>query len=242
MPFELSPDEMRAPLRSITITVPGKDRDALVGKLPAFADTNHFLIRVSRDPARPGDVFVQMYRTDIKMIGRLPTGEPRLDLTVYRTLHRIPPEAIDQGVGGLRKVVSELPGARFEQTVFVQGDDMTLEPRTGIAPVRSAIIRLPDAAREALKGQLVSFSEANGLAVGFRQVTPDPKQITVTMHSEDVEISGGMPFSMNELHMNLYRSGDRSASRALIDHLFAELQHAVLKVDGVTFSERASSR
>ena len=242
MRTELSPEEMRAPLRFITITAPANARDGLIATLPTFAAKNRFKIRLSRDPAKPGDVFVQMYRSDIKMIGRSPAGEPRLDLTVYRTLHRIPVEAIDQGVGGLRAAVSELLGSRFEQTVFVRGDDMALEPRTGYAAASTAIIRLPGGAREAVKRQLVSFAEENGLAMGFSQVTPDPKQITFDMYGEVVRLSGSMPFSNSELYISISRTGDRSASLAEIDHLFTELQRAVVQVDGVTFSERPSSR
>lgn len=179
-----------------------------------------------------------MYRSDIKLIGLIPAGEPRLDLTVYRTLHRIPVEAIDQGVGGLRAAASRVSGARFEQTVFVRGDDMALEPRTGIPAVRNAIIRLPDAAREALKGQLISFAESKGLAMGISQVTPDPKQITFEMYGEVVALSGSSPWSNNELHVGISRSGDRSASQATIDHLFVELRRSVEQIDSVTLSER----
>lgn len=235
---ELPPAQMRAALRAITVKAPADARDGLIATLPVFAAQNRFKIRLSRDPAKPGDVFVQLYRSDIKMIGRVPAGESRLDLTVYRTLHRIPVEAIDQGVGGLRAAVARLPGARFEQTVFLRGDDMALEPRTGYPAARTAIIQLPEGAREAMKQQLLSFAEANGLAMGFSQVTPDPRPITFDMYGEVVEISGDMPFSQSELYVSISRSGDRSASMAEIDHLFAELQRAVEQVDGVKFTAR----
>ena len=112
----------------------------------------------------------------------------------------------------------------------------------GYAAATTAIIRWPDGAREAVKRQLVSFAESNGLAMGFCEVTPDPKQITFDMYSEVVSLSGDTPFSNNELYVSISRTGDRSASVATIDHLFAELRRTVALVDGVTFSKRPSSR
>ena len=238
MPFELSAEEMRAPLRSVAISLGAGEREQLLGKLRIFSNGYGFAIRLSGDPAKPGDIFVQLYRTDIKMIGRLPAAIPRLDLTVYRTWHRVPAEGVEQGVGGLRQSVSSLPGVRFEQTIFERGDDMSLEPRDGRAPVRSARIALEDRSRDALKLAFARFAEASGMAIRFTQSTPDPKNLVVMMHREDVDIIGTMPFSTQVLEISISRSGDRTASQAVIDQTFEALRRSVEQVAGLTFTER----
>jgi hypothetical protein len=238
MPFKLSPEEMRAPLRRIVVTGSVGGRNALIAILPVFASENRFVIRFSPDPVRAGDIYVQIYRSDIKMIGRIPAGETRLDLGVYRTFHRMPANFIDGGVDGLRAIIAKLPNMRFEQTVFVKGDDMSLEPRTGIPAARSATIRFPDTAYLAMKQELASFAEFNGLAIGFRKPLIDPKEITFDAYAEGIKLSGSTPFSINELEIGSTRTGDRSASDAFINHIFDELRRTVEQIDGVKFKDR----
>jgi hypothetical protein len=233
---ELSPEEMRSPLRSVTVHFSASDRDVLVAKLRDLANHYRFAIRFSTDPARPGDIFVQLYRSDIKMIGRMQAGEPRLELTIYRTLHRVPVEAVEQSVSVLQQIATELPNARFVQTVFALGDDMALEPRTGTAPVRAARVTHADGAQDAIKRQLAIFADANGYAIRFTQVTPDPKDFIVSLYSESLNIRVDKAFTNDKVDALIYLAGDRTASRTAIDQTFALLREAFEQIPGVLFA------
>lgn len=238
MPAKLSPEQMREPLRSIIVTAPDGARNAVFCALQRFASTNRFKLRLSRDPAKPDDAFVQLYRADIKFIGRMAAIETHLKLVVYRTLHRAPVEAVNQGVNGLRNAIGVVPGADFKETIFVRGDDMSLEPQEGYPAARTALVRLPTAVREVFKNRLLTFADDNGLAIGFSQVTPDPTKVTFDMYDEAVTISGFTPFDETGLYVDISRCGDRSAPEDYIDHLWADLKRAVLRVEGVTYEPR----
>jgi hypothetical protein len=238
MRTELSPEEMRSPLRRIVVTGPVGSRETLIDELPVFAEQNRFVIRLSGDPASPGDTYVQIYRSDIKMIGRITAGETRLDLGMYRTSGRMPANFINGGVNGLRSAIDRLPGMRFEQTVFVSGDDMALEPRTGRKAARSATIHIPDHARSAVRQKLAGFADLNGLAMGFREPLIDQKEIAFDAYADGIKFLGFSPVSSSELIVFIDRIGDRSVSDTMINHFFNELRRAVEQIDGVTFKDR----
>jgi hypothetical protein len=238
MRTELSPEAMRAPLRSVTITFGAGQHARLLAGLRGLADRLGFAIRLSGDPARPGATFVQLYRTDIKMIGWVPADVPRLDLTIYRTLHRVPPAAVEQGAAALRQLAAEVPSGRFEQTIFHHCDDMDFEPRTGIAPARVARVAHVDGAQEAIRRQIALFADENGYAVRFAQTTPDPKDLKISLYSEGLDIFITEYFSHEKMSVTIKRSGDRTASDALIDHTFEALRRAIEQVPGSSFTRQ----
>jgi hypothetical protein len=230
-------ETMRSPLSSVSIKVRRGQRDCLPDVLRSFADSYGFALRLSTDPTRPDDHFVQMYRSDVKMIGYLPALTLRLDLNVYRTLDIVPGAAIRQAVDGLKKSSSKLPGIAFEETVFEAGDDMSIH-QSGILPVLRADIQLEDSVREELRTQIAAFAVANGFALTFTQTSPNPKAITFDMYRENLWIFGHTPFSMNQLRFAIYRSGDRTATFDEIEQTFIALQRTVERVPGVSFARR----
>ncbi len=238
MPTELSPEAMRSPLRSLTIVFGSGDRDLLLAKLREVANRNRFAIRVSSDPGKPGDVFVQMYRSDIKMIGLIPNELDRLDLTVLRTVRRVPAEAIEHGVSAIRELVGKLPKAQFEQSIFERGDDMSLEPRTGISPVRSARLTHANNAQDQIKRQIAQFADENSYAIRFTQTTPNPQDLAAYLYSESLNIVVDKAFSNEEMGIAIYRAGDRTTSEAAIDSTFDALRKAIEQVPGVSFVPR----
>ena len=104
--------------------------------------------------------------------------------------------------------------------------------------MQSARIALEDSSRDALKLALARFAKASGMAIRFTQSTPDPKNLVVMMHREDVDIIGTPPFSTQVLEISSSRSGDRTASQSAIELTFEALRRAVEQVPGVAFSPR----
>lgn len=226
---------MRSPLRSVTVTYNPSQRAILFAKLRALADHFRFAIRLSTDPARPGATFVQLYRSDIKMIGEAPADVPRLGLTIFRTLQRVPSEAVDQGVGILRRLAVELLNGGFQQVVFEDGDDMALEPWAGKGPVRSTRFSHADGTQDEIKQQLAQFAKNNGFALRFRQISPDPKEIVADLYTEGLNITVDRAFSNEKMNVFIYRAGDGSTSDAGINHTFAALRGALEEIPGVSF-------
>jgi hypothetical protein len=223
---------MNDPLSLLWITFQEGRRDQILDCLHSFADDNRFNIRLSADSGRPSDIFIQMYRTDIKMIGHLPKNGLRLDLTVFRTASPVPVEEVRKGIDALRRTVLTVPETNLEETVFERGDVMPKE-KTPILPIHVAVVHYRKNESGALEHQIFSYAEDNGFAIRSIRGTPDPLDISFTMFREDLFVLGIA--NNEELRVAFYRSGDATASAAVVDQAFEGFAHATERVPSVRF-------
>ncbi len=241
MPYELSAEEMRMPLRAISITVPNTSRATMLAQLQVFGRDTRFAIYAAPVDQGTHPSKIAAYRSDITFTGTLSDDGSKLELIVIRTFDRVPQVAIDQGVEGLRSAIAPLSGVRFEQKVFVRGDDMRLDPRIPISAVRGGRIGLSDGLHEALKRRFLRFTEQNGMAVTWGQLSADPREFAINAYSEKVTVSGATFSGGREFSIALHRTGDRSATEESLSELFARLRQALEEVDGVIFIDESNS-
>jgi hypothetical protein len=103
------------PERAMKITISKERRPEFFDQLTKFAGANALVVRIG--PTRPDGehFFVQMWRSDIEIMGANPFNTEEFQIGFYRDSEdAIRSEAIDQLMESLRRYVSEVPGAHFQ--------------------------------------------------------------------------------------------------------------------------------
>ena len=230
----LTAEQLRQPLRALAFTFDEGALDALPSRLRSFAGPSGFALRLSGDPQGAEGALVELYRTDIKLIGRLRFRPARLDVQVFRTSHRVPAEAVDQGVGALAAALAAVPGQRLKQQTFKRGDEFAgREP--SVSAVHGADGSIAESALGAIKQSLVDFANARGFAIRLSRNTPDPRSVTFQMFRNDMQFLGGFVLEFGTFGIGVYRSGDGTVAQADIDAAFDALSATLERASGVPF-------
>lgn len=108
------------PIQVLEVRIPTFATDQLVDRIRNFAETYAFAIRVSQSSPDPNNIFVQMWREDIKLIGSNVSDTGASDITFktffYKICDRpISAEIVDQLVGGLKRIIGEVEGITFSE-------------------------------------------------------------------------------------------------------------------------------
>ena len=241
MPYELSAEEMRMPLRAISITVPNTSRAAMLAQLQVFGRDTRFAIYAAPVDQGTHPSKIAAYRSDITFTGTLSADGSKLELMIYRTRRRVLREAVDQGVEGLREAFAALPDTRITQTVFVRGDDTRLDPRIPISAARQADFKVEDRHLEMVKRRLLRFAEQNHMAASWGQLSADPREFAIDLYGERINVFAHTFLSERKFGFGVYRTGDRSATEESLSELFSRLRQALEEVDGVIFIDESNS-
>lgn len=120
----INTEREQLPIRSVRVTIEGEARlryrEKYIAALNEFALENAFSIRVSHSSPDLDDILVQMWRSDVKLIGVNATESPTSDITfkigIYRNSTAPTQSAvIDHLVDGLRRAIGRVQGARFSE-------------------------------------------------------------------------------------------------------------------------------
>lgn len=239
----MSPDALHKPMRLIIIRFPNAERTALIERIKTFAQTYGFAIRLSDDATHPGEIFLQLYRGDMKMICATDRRRSEFDIALYKTPgHPAPMWALDQAIVRLQRIVEQIPNTHLSQQILATSDP-TPENRDGQSPIRMALIGVQPGARPRLLEQFKAFAHANGFAIHLGQTTPDPENFAIDMFRDDIWISGFTPFTVREADFGFYDTYViRPAKPEAVTQAFEALRRAVEQVQGVTFVERPIER
>ncbi|WP_342359661.1 hypothetical protein [Terrarubrum flagellatum] len=239
----MSAETRQKPMRLITIRFPETRRAALIEGIKFFADKNGFAIRLGDDSAHPSELFLQLYRGDMKMIGATDARRSEFSIALYKTPgDPAPMWALDRAVSLLRGIVAQIPDVYVSQQILATYDP-TLGNRDGQSPQRMARISIPPGARLKLLGQFKAFAEANAFAIRFSQARPDPEDFVVTIFRDDIRISSFTPFTAREAELRLHDTYmAHPAKPEAVAQVFEALRRAVEEIPGATFVERAKER
>ncbi|WP_342359660.1 hypothetical protein [Terrarubrum flagellatum] len=236
-------DSRQKPMRLITIRFPETKRAALIDGIKLFAEKNGFAIRLSNDSAHPGELFLQLYRGDMKMVGSTDRSRSEFGVALYKTPgDPTPMWALDRAVSLLRGIVEQIPDVYVSQQILATFDPTPKTPDSQ-APLRLARIGVLPGARLELLEQFKAFANVNAFAIRLSQTTPDPENFAVDMFRDDITITGSTPFTVREAEFGLYDTYVvQPAKPEAVAQVFEALRRAVEEVPGATFVERAKER
>ena len=107
-----------APIRVVQITMSKDAYHQYVHEIHKFADSYAFAIRVSHSSPKPDDILVQLWRSDVKIIGANTSEVGARSITFDIALFNncgcdvpVPPTTINQLVFGLKQTVGQIRGA-----------------------------------------------------------------------------------------------------------------------------------
>ena len=158
----MSAEFRHKPMRMITIRFPDAERAGLLKGIETFAQENGFALRLSNDANHSGELSLQLYRGDMKMIGATDSGRSEFDIALYKTPgHPAPMWALDRAVSSLWRIVEKIPNVRVSQEILATYDP-TPENRSGQLPLR--------AARTVCRQALASNSSSNSSFRGGKRL------------------------------------------------------------------------
>ena len=107
------PDE--SAIRTIIITIDPLYKENLFAQLRKFSDALGYAIRMAPDNMNNEEYLVQLWRIDMKLIGRYSTDTGTLRLEFYNTdpAKRMPWWFFDSEIGDLKKLTNLVPSSIF---------------------------------------------------------------------------------------------------------------------------------
>lgn len=233
----MSPERKPIPHRILSIAFDRNERQAVFDAIARFAEAYGFAARISSDSLHPGEPLLQLYRSDMKMVGATHEAPSRLDIAIYKTPRDgTPLWAIDQAVAGLRQRVAPIRGVSVSQQTPTRVD----APETFIdsfPSLRSLNITLAERTqRDALAEQLQAFANQNRFAILISKTKPDPNDLAVFMFRDDAMIIGSMPFAIGELSLRFYAGrfpdGEHIMPPDQLDLLTNDLKQTLARIPG----------
>lgn len=105
--------ENQTPIRVVTITLNESQQNELFDQITKFADKWAYAVRVAPAEASEKYFGVDLWRSDLKVLGLY--GEGQLDLAFSYTdsAHPVPDEYIEKEIDDLESFISEIPGVTF---------------------------------------------------------------------------------------------------------------------------------
>jgi hypothetical protein len=111
-----------APIRIVKVTIGKGAYNQYVRAIRKFADSYAFAIRVSHSSPKPDDILVQLWRSDVRIIGANSSEVGARDTTFDIVLFNncgcdvpVPPTTINRLVFGLKGTVGQIQGATFSE-------------------------------------------------------------------------------------------------------------------------------
>jgi hypothetical protein len=192
-------------LRKIFITFPQNSETIMPNLLKSFADKNGFALRLVPQLEKSKKLHVQLYRSDIKLIGEQDNVDNALKLNVYSTFLRGVPEAnVNDGVGEFKSTMVSHRGVQYEEIKLnVIEDDQQKMPR--FHSLRNAEFSVPKGMYNQVRQRVAEFAEKNEFAIKYVRATPDPDEISVSLYKDNIRINLDTLFPVNEVRVACYQ-------------------------------------
>jgi len=103
------------PIRVVTAVVEKHHLREVLENLRKISDSGGFAVRISQSGPDPEDLFLQMWRDDMKVFGAdaSDTGAPNIkySIAIFRNCNdQVPTSAFDEVAAGLQKTLGTIPG------------------------------------------------------------------------------------------------------------------------------------
>jgi hypothetical protein len=227
--------EFGSALRQITIGYNNVSEDTIILALKNFSNQNGFALRLGRQPEKPFEALVQLYRIDIKFIGLWDKAQQQMNLTVSPVISETVEEAAtNQGVNALKKVMRTIEGVKYDEKL-IRINPRSYERSLSIDSLLSAKFSVPEGKHNQVRKLLLDFADKNEFAIRLTQSIPHLDNIKATMYRDNIEIFVSSHSKMDQISVSSYPISGAKPSHETVKQFFDELKNTVETIEGVKF-------
>ncbi len=223
-------------LRKIHVVYSKTTEEATIANIKTFALEYGFAFRIAQKPDSSSTIILELYRSDIKLIGDWDKNNHSIDILVFPTYRELVEEApINQGVNAFKSSIKDVKGVKIDEKIL-RVNSTNQDRMQSFHSLRSAEFKVPKGKHNQVRKLILEFADRNQFAIRFGKATPYADDLTISLYRDNILINIDTLLPVSEdVRVPCYQLNGPELKLETINELYNDLKNTLETIDGVNF-------